>query len=94
MIKSWQHKGLKKFYETGNLAGICPAHSRRIKIILQRLDAAIRAEDMNTPGMAFHGLKGDKQEFYSVSVNGNWRIIFKFEGENAILVNYLDYHKR
>ena len=93
MIKSWQHKGLKKFYETGSLAGVTPSHSKRLKIILQRLDAATRAEDMNTPGMDFHGLKGNLQGFYSVSVNGNWRIIYTFEGEHAILVDYLDYHK-
>lgn len=92
MIKSWQHKGLKKFYEAGSLAGIIPSHAKKLKIILQRLNAAIKADDMNTPGMDFHGLKGDRMAFYSVSVNGNWRIIFKFEGEDAILVNYLDYH--
>lgn len=74
------------------MVGILPSHAKRIKVILQRLDAAIRAEDMNTPGMDFHSLKGDKLTFYSVSVNGNWRIIFKFEGEDAVLINYLDYH--
>lgn len=92
MIKSWQHKGLKRFYETGSRSGIQPAHAIRLKIILQRLDAAIKPEDMNTPGMKFHPLKGNLSSFFSVSVSGNWRIIFGFEGQNSILVDYIDYH--
>ena len=92
MIKTWQHKGLKKFYETGSRVGIQPAHTIRLKIILQRLNAAIRPEDMNTPGMRFHSLTGKRKGVYSVRVNGNWRVIFKFENKHAILVDYLDYH--
>ena len=92
MIKSWKHKGLKKFFEQGILSGIRPEHAKKLKIILQRLSAAVRAEDMNTPAMRFHRLSGELKEFYSVLVNKNWRIIFKFEGQDAILVDYLDYH--
>ena len=92
MIKSWQHKGLKKFFETGSTAGIQFAHKERLKVILQRLNAAIDATDMNTPGMHFHKLKGKLKEYYSVTVNGNWRVIYKFENQDAILVNYIDYH--
>ncbi len=92
MIKSWKHKGLKKFFEKGDVSGICAQHSKRLKIILQRLNAAIRAEDMNTPGMRFHRLSGKLNDYYSVTVNKNWRITFKFEGQDALLVNYCDYH--
>lgn len=92
MIETWKHKGLKRFFESGNKAGIIAAHERKIKIILQRLNAAIRPEDMNTPGMQFHQLTGNYAGFYSVSVNGNWRIIFKFINQNAEDVNYIDYH--
>ncbi len=92
MIKSWKHKGLKNFFETGSKAGINAAHEKRIKIILQRLSAAIEAEDMNTPGMKFHKLSHNLAGYFSVSVNGNWRIIFKFENDNAVEVNYIDYH--
>ncbi len=94
MIKSWKHKGLRKFFDTGSTAGIQPAHKTRLKIILQRLNAAIKADDLNLPGMDFHPLKGREKEYFSVSVsvNGNWRIIYKFEGNDAILVDYLDYH--
>ena len=69
-----------------------PAHEKRLKIILQRLNAAIAAKDMNTPGMNFHELKGDLKGFCSVSVSGNWRVIFEFEDNDAHLVDYLDYH--
>lgn len=92
MIKSWQHKGLKKFFETGSTAGIHAAHKNRLKIILQLLNAAVEATDMDISGMRFHPLKGKLKGFYSVTVNGNWRVIYRFENHDAILVNYLDYH--
>ena len=92
MIKSWQHKGLKRFFETGSTAGVLPAHKKRLKLVLERLNAAIEAADLHLPGMGFHSLSGKEKGFYSVKVNGNWRIIFKFEGNDAILVDYLDYH--
>lgn len=65
---------------------------KRLKIILQRLNAAIQPEDMNTPGMNFHELKDDLKGFYAVSVSGNWRVIFEFEDNDAHLLDYLDYH--
>lgn len=92
MIKSWKHKGLKHFYETGSTKGIQSKHATRLKIILQRLDAAIEPSDLNLPGMQFHPLKGELNGHYAVSVNGNWRVIYKFESGHAILVDYLDYH--
>ena len=92
MIQSWQHKGLKNFFFIGSKSGIIPSHATRLKIILQRLDAAIQPKDMNTPGMGFHPLKGELAGHFSVSVNGNWRVIFTFEGNDAYLVDYLDYH--
>ncbi|OGT38919.1 MAG: peptidase [Gammaproteobacteria bacterium RIFCSPHIGHO2_12_FULL_38_14] len=92
MIKSWKHKGLKKFFDTGNRAGITAAHEKRLKIILQRLNAASSPDDMNTPSMKFHKLVGNLKGFYAVTVSGNWRVIFKFDDTNAIDVNYIDYH--
>lgn len=92
MIKSWRHKGLKRFHESGNKSGIIPEHERRLKVILQLLDAANYPERLNLPGMDFHSLKGDLAGFYSVAVRANWKIIFKFEDNDAILVDYLDYH--
>jgi len=92
MIKGWKHKGLKKFYETGSTSGIQAKHKIKLKIILQRLDAATRPDDLNLPGMRFHTLRGNYRGYYSVTVNGNWRVIYKFENQNAVLVDYLDYH--
>lgn len=92
MIKSWQHKGLRDFFEKGSLAGIQANHKIKLKIILQYLDAATKPEDLNLPGMRFHSLKGKEKGYFSVTVNGNWRIIYKFENNDAILVDYLDYH--
>jgi proteic killer suppression protein len=92
MIKTWKHKGLRRFFETGNTSGIIVEHKNRLKIILQRLNAAIKAEDMNTPGMNFHKLKGELKDFYAVTVRANWRIIYKFDNQHADEVDYLDYH--
>jgi proteic killer suppression protein len=92
MIKSWRHKGLKLFYETGSRAKIKAAHANKLHDILQALDFATSPEQMNFPGLCLHKLSGDLKDFYSVKVNGNWRIIFGFENNNAILVDYLDYH--
>ena len=92
MIRTWKHKGLKRFYEMGSTSGVQAKHKMRLKIILQRLEAATCAEDLNLPGMRFHKLKGKYKNYYSVTVNGNWRIIYKFEDKHAILVDYLDYH--
>jgi len=92
MITNWKHKGLKRFYETGSISGIKAQHQTRLKIILQRLDAAVEPEDMDLPMMRFHKLKGKLKGYYSVTVNKNWRVIFKFDGTNATLVDYIDYH--
>ena len=92
MIKSFQHKGLKDFFESGSKKGIQPEHAAKLGRILDRLDASINPEDMNLPGYRLHQLKGDRQDFWAVVVNGNWRVVFYFEGQDAYLVDYLDYH--
>lgn len=92
MIKSWKHKGLKLFFETGSTAKIQQKHKQSLREILFQLDHASCPQDMNTPGNDFHGLIGKRKGQYSVSVSGNWRIVFSFDKENVILVDYLDYH--
>ncbi len=92
MIKSWQHKGLKLFYDTGSVAKIQHKHADRLHDILQALDFATAPQQMNFPGLDLHALKGSLKGFYSVKVSANWRVIFAFEGKDVILVDYIDYH--
>lgn len=92
MIKTFLHKGLKAFFETGSKAGIQPHHASRLKRQLLWLDIAKTANDMNAPGWNLHPLTGELAGHYSVLVNGNWRMTFKFEDGDAVLVNYQDYH--
>ncbi len=92
MIKSFKHKGLQQFFVTGSKAGVQPHHAARLGRQLTRLDVAKNPDDMNVPGWRFHGLVGELAGHYSVTVSGNWRMTFMFEGEDAILVDYQDYH--
>ena len=92
MIKQFLHRGLQRFFKTGSKAGIQPHHAARLSRQLTRLDEAKHPDDMNVPGWGLHPLQGKPIGRYAITVNGNWRITFKFEGEDAILVDYLDYH--
>lgn len=92
MIKSFQHKGLETFFRTGKKTGVQAAHARRLQIILTLLNVAKIPQAMNAPGFRLHALKGDLKHHWSVTVSGNWRLTFKFEGEDATLVDYQDYH--
>jgi proteic killer suppression protein len=92
MIKTFGHKGVERFFKTGSKAGIQPKHAGRLRRQLFALDNAKRAEDMNAPGWRLHALNGDLEGHWSIDVSGNWRLTFAFEGENAVLVDYQDYH--
>jgi len=92
MIKSFKHKGLKRYFETGNASGIHAAHKNRLRLQLLALNTAFNIEDMDVPGYKLHQLKGSKKGLWSISVNGNWRITFEFDEGNAYIVNYEDYH--
>lgn len=92
MIKSFLHKGLELFFETGKRSGIQPHHAAKLGRQLARLDVAHSAADMNVPGWGLHSLSGNLAGHYAVTVNGNWRMTFRFEGEDAVLVDYQDYH--
>ena len=92
MIKSFRHKGLKKFFDSGSVAGIQPQHARRLRMQLMALDTAITIEDMNIPGFKLHSLKGSDKDRWSVWVNGNWRITFEFRDSHVFILNYEDYH--
>lgn len=92
MIKSFRHKGLKKFYETGKVSGIQPKHAKRLRMQLVALDTATTAEDMDIPGFKLHELKGTDKGRWSICVNGNWRITFEFRDGHAYVLDYEDYH--
>ena len=91
MIVSYRHKGLEQYAQKGDSSKLQPHLVQKIKRLLTRLDAAKSPEIMNQPGYDFHKLTGDLKDFYAVKVNKNYRIIFRFEGENAYEVDYLDY---
>lgn len=92
MIRSFKHKGLRRFFETGSVSGIQASHVKRLRLILGRLHAAREPQDMNLPGLRLHELKGNRSGMWAVDVSKNWRVTFRFEGQDAEVVNYEDYH--
>lgn len=92
MIKSFQHKGLEAYFRTGTKAGIQPAHARRLRLQLAALDGSVSPQGMNLPGWKLHRLTGNLAGQWAVSVSGNWRLTFRFDGQDAVLVDYQDYH--
>ena len=94
MIKSFKHKGLENFYRTGSLKGIQAEHKTKLTIILMSLDVMRDLSVFNLPCYRLHKLKGNMNNLWSVTVNGNWRITFEFDEEssNVYVVDYKDYH--
>ena len=92
MIKSFRHSGLQRFFETGSKAGIQPHHIAKLNRQLAALDASAKPKELDIPGWKLHELGGDLKGHWSIWVNGNWRLTFRFEGEDVVLVDYKDYH--
>lgn len=92
MIKSFKHKGLEKFYESGSTRGIQAKHAKKLKMQLAALDTAQSLDDMDIPGYRLHQLTGDKRGIWSITVNANWRLSFEFEDGNVYILSYEDYH--
>ena len=92
MIQSFAHKGLERFFLTGDTRGIQAKHASRLAGLLDRLDAAATIQDMAFPGSGLHALKGEYRNIWSLKVSGNWRLTFRFEDGDAFIVNYQDYH--
>jgi proteic killer suppression protein len=92
MIKVFRHKGLQLFFETGKKAGIQPHHAEKLARQLFALNQATAPEQMDVSGWRLHPLTAGLAGHWSVWVNGNWRMTFAFEGEDAVLVDYQDYH--
>jgi proteic killer suppression protein len=92
MIVSFRHKGLEAFYRSGSTKGIQAAHAAKLGRILGLLDVAVSSGDLNLPGFKLHPLKGNLKGHWSIWVNGNWRVTFRFVGADVELVDYQDYH--
>lgn len=92
MIKSFRHKGLKKYFESGSVVGIQPHQAKRLRMLLAALDTAQSIVDMEIPGFRLHRLKGQEISRWSVWVNGNWRMTFEFHDGDAHILDYEDYH--
>lgn len=92
MIRSFRHRGLALFFTRNDYRGIPAQFAARLERMLDRLDAAQQPQDMALPGYRFHALKGGRSGTYAVSVSGNWRLTFRFEGEHATRVDLEDYH--
>ena len=92
MIRSFRHKGLRHFYETGSTSGIQQKHAKRLQAILTALEVTIVIDDMRDPSFKLHPLKGEQRGRWSVWVNGNWRVTFEFHDKNVHVLDYEDYH--
>jgi proteic killer suppression protein len=92
VIVGFKHRGLKRFFETGDTRGLNPNHVPKIRRILARLQAATRVRDFDAPGLRLHPLKGERKGVWAVVVDRNWRITFSFDGRDCSDVNYEDYH--
>ena len=92
MIKSFTHKGLEAFFYEGTTNGIQAKHASRLRYQLDRLNNAGAINDMDFPGYDLHQLRGKLKGLWAVKVSGNWRLTFRFEGGDADVVDYQDYH--
>jgi proteic killer suppression protein len=92
MIKSFRHKGIERFFVSGSKVGIQAQQEKRLRLILGRLNASRKPEDMNLPGLRLHQLQGRLRGYWAVDVTGNWRLIFRFEDDGVFDVDLIDYH--
>jgi proteic killer suppression protein len=92
MILSFKHKGLERLYTTGSTRGVQSIHAVRLRELLTALSVARGPQDLTRPSWRLHGLSGDRAGFHAVTVQANWRLSFRFVGEDVELLDYLDYH--
>jgi proteic killer suppression protein len=92
MIKSFKHKALENFYQSGTTKGIQSQHANKLRMQLAALDSALAIEDLDIVGYRLDQLKGSRKTIWSITINGNWRITFEFTDGNVYIVNYEDYH--
>jgi proteic killer suppression protein len=92
MIKQFRHKGLERFYTRDDTSGINPQFAPELRRMLTVLNDSNGPQGMNIPNYRLHPMKGDRKGQWAVWVSGNWRLVFEFEGQDAVNVELLDYH--
>lgn len=92
MIRNFRHRGLERLFYEGNARGVNPNHVRRLKVRLDAMHAAGSLEELDQPGFDFHRLRGNRSDEYSIHINGNWCLTFRFEEGDCVDVDYEDYH--
>ena len=92
MIKGFRHRGLKRLFERGDKSQVRADMLDKIENILAVLDNADTPEKMDLPGFRLHPMTGDLRGFWSVTVRANWRIIWRYDGADAVDVELIDYH--
>jgi proteic killer suppression protein len=92
VIRSIRHKALAGFYASGSSKGLDARHVPKLRLILTALDAAQEPDDLRLPSFRLHKLSGDREGQWSVTVQANWRIVFRFDGTDVADVDLVDYH--
>jgi proteic killer suppression protein len=92
MIKTFRHRGLQRYFETGSPKAIPAEMKKRIQIRLNVLDRAKELRDLDLPGFYFHSLKGDRRGEFAIKASGNYRLTFRFENGDVLDLNLEDYH--
>jgi toxin HigB-1 len=92
MVLTFRHKSLELYFSTGRMSGIQAIHARRLRELLTALNVAQGPADLNRPSGRLHGLTGDRSGFHAVTVQANWRLTFRFVGQDVELLDYLDDH--
>jgi proteic killer suppression protein len=92
MIKGFRHKGLERFFASGNARGLNAQHAAKLRRLLTALHTASGPQDLNQPGYGLHPLQGDRKGQWAVWVSGNWRLLFEFDGNDVVDVDLVDYH--
>lgn len=92
MIRTFRQRGLKRLFQDGDASKVRADQLKRIADVLAHLDAALHPVDVDLPGYRLHALKGDRKGYWSVSISGNWRIVFRFEDGDVFDVDLVDYH--
>ena len=92
VIVGFKHRGLERYFESGDTRGLNPNHAAKVRRILARLQAATSMRDLDAPGFRLHPLRGRRKGQWAVDVDRSWRVTFTFDGHDVDDVNYEDYH--